>query len=152
MTTTFSIPSSFCSVEEVSARAGNPWQAARARHVGEGSKLIFRSSRSNHQASFGKKSQPPSQQQQQQQQQQQCSELDALLSLGPTPTEAEVSSVLQAGLDRWRENPRAAAVVLSGLARKRLPNICVHILTVMQASRVEVNVYHCTAAISACEK
>ncbi|CAE8614882.1 unnamed protein product, partial [Polarella glacialis] len=48
--------------------------------------------------------------------------------------------------------PRLATVVLGGLARKRLPEVSVQVLIVMQASRVEVNVYHFSAAISACEK
>ncbi|CAE8721444.1 unnamed protein product, partial [Polarella glacialis] len=139
------IPSSFCrgprtGCQQCSARAGNLRQAVRTGHVGVGSNLGFRSSSSDHQASFVS-SQPL-----------QCSELDALLSLGLTPTEAEVSSVLQADLGRWRKNPRLATVVLGGLARKRLPDVSVHVLIVMQASRVEVNVYHCSAAISACEK
>ncbi|CAE8675011.1 unnamed protein product, partial [Polarella glacialis] len=62
------------------------WQAARTPHVGFGPKpsfRSFRSSRSNRQASFGNSQLPA------------CPELDALLSLGPIPTEAEVSSVLQ---------------------------------------------------------
>ncbi|CAE8741266.1 unnamed protein product [Polarella glacialis] len=141
----FGIPSSFCRIpkagfQKVSARAGNLWQPVRSCHVGVGSKQIFRNNRIDRQASFGK-SQPS-----------QCSELDALLSLGPTPTEAEVSSVLQADLGRWKKDPRLANVVLGGLARKRLQDVSVHVLTVMQASRVEVNVYHYGAAISACGK
>ncbi|CAE8698399.1 unnamed protein product, partial [Polarella glacialis] len=139
----FAIPISFgrephAGFQIISGRAGNPWQAVRTGPAAVGSKHIFRSRCSNHQVSFGDS--------------QLSSELDVLLSLGPTPTEAEVSSVLQADLSRWRNNPRLATVVLGGLARKRLPDVSVHVLTVMQASRVEVNVYHCSAAISACEK
>ncbi|CAE8675225.1 unnamed protein product [Polarella glacialis] len=139
------IPSSFCrgpraGCQQVSARAGHPRLAVQTGHVGVVSNLSFRSSRSGHQDSLGSS------------QHSQCSELDALLSLGPTPTEAEVSSVLQADLASWRKNPRLATVVLGGLARKRLPGVSVHVLSVMQASQVEVNVYHCSAAISACEK
>ncbi|CAE8613839.1 unnamed protein product, partial [Polarella glacialis] len=141
----FGIPSSFCRTpksdfQKVSARAGNLWQPVRSCHVGVGSKQIVRNSRNDHQGSAGNS------------QLSQCSELDALLSLGPTPTEAEVSPVLQADLGRWRKNPRLATVILGGLARKRLPGVSVHVLSVMQASQVEVDVYHCSAAISACEK
>ncbi|CAE8592993.1 unnamed protein product, partial [Polarella glacialis] len=78
----------------------------------------------------------------------QCSEqLNSLLALGPTATEAEVSSALQARLDRWRKNPRDATLMLGVLARKCLPEISVHVLSAMQAGRIEVNVYHCSAAI-----
>ncbi|CAE8742917.1 unnamed protein product, partial [Polarella glacialis] len=139
----FAIPISFCrdpdaGFQTFSGRAGNPWQALRTGHFGVWSKHIFRSRRSNRQASSGNS--------------QLSSELNVLLSLGPTPTEAEVNSVLQADLSRWRKNPRLATVVLGGLARKRLPGVSVHVLSVMRASQVEVDVYHCSAAISACEK
>ncbi|CAE8598896.1 unnamed protein product [Polarella glacialis] len=79
-------------------------------------------------------------------------ELNVLLSLGPTPTEAEVSSVLQADLGSWRKNPRLATVALHSLAKKRLPHVSVHVLTAMQANRVEVDVYHCNAAIVLAQK
>ncbi|CAE8595682.1 unnamed protein product [Polarella glacialis] len=135
------ILNSFCRGPRAGVQKGSAWQAAvQSRRIGVGPNLSFRRGSSKSQASLGSS------------QNSQCSELDALLSLGPAPTEAEVSSVLQADLGRWRKNPRLASVVLGGLARKRLPDVSVHVLTVMEASRVEVNVYHCSAAISACEK
>ncbi|CAE8683554.1 unnamed protein product [Polarella glacialis] len=102
----FAIPISFCrephaGFQTISGRAGNPWPAVRTGHFGAWPKHIFRSRRSNCQVSFGN-NQP-------------SSELHVLLSLGPTPTEAKVSSVLQTDLSRLRENPKLATEVLGGL-------------------------------------
>ncbi|CAE8632978.1 unnamed protein product, partial [Polarella glacialis] len=81
-----------------------------------------------------------------------CPELALLLALGPSPTAVQVSSVLEKHLASWQRNPRAGTVVLSGLAKNRLPEVSVHVLGFMQARQVEVNVFHCGAAISACDK
>ncbi|CAE8710638.1 unnamed protein product, partial [Polarella glacialis] len=55
-------------------------------------------------------------------------------------------------LGRWRDNPKLATPVLSGLARHRLPDIAVLVLGLMQGSQVELDMYHYSSAITACEK
>ncbi|CAE8596114.1 unnamed protein product [Polarella glacialis] len=75
-----------------------------------------------------------------------------LLSLGASPAQEEVSLVLAPEVERWRSNPTFATGVLSGLARNRLPEVARQVLSFMGQSRVEVNSFHCSAAISACEK
>ncbi|CAE8645022.1 unnamed protein product [Polarella glacialis] len=81
-----------------------------------------------------------------------CPELAPLLSLGASPAQEEVSLVLAPEVERWRSNPTFATGVLSGLARNRLPEVARQVLSFMGQSRVEVNSFHCSAAISACEK
>ncbi|CAE8639944.1 unnamed protein product, partial [Polarella glacialis] len=52
-----------------------------------------------------------------------CPQLDSLLALGPSPTATQVSAVLERELATWRRKPKSATVVLSGLARNRLPDV-----------------------------
>ncbi|CAE8687419.1 unnamed protein product, partial [Polarella glacialis] len=78
--------------------------------------------------------------------------LQQLLDLGRTPGEDEVFEVLSAELNSWRTNPRRATVILSSLARLRLLHTADNVLTVMLTNSVEANVFHYSAAISACGK
>ncbi|CAE8735702.1 unnamed protein product [Polarella glacialis] len=82
--------------------------------------------------------------------------LQQLLNLqklaAPVPDQDEVSQILSAELVRWRGNPRLATIILSGLAKHRLPLLARSVLISMLASRVEANVFHYNTAISACEK
>ncbi|CAE8589705.1 unnamed protein product [Polarella glacialis] len=78
--------------------------------------------------------------------------LQQLLDLGRTPGEDEVSEILSVELDDWRRNPRRATVILSSLAKHKLPRTATYVLTAMMAKSVEANVFHYNAAISACEK
>ncbi|CAE8663863.1 unnamed protein product, partial [Polarella glacialis] len=79
-------------------------------------------------------------------------ELDTLLALGDAPESETIRQALAPQLSSWSQNPRKATVVLSGLARLRLPVVAAQLLDVMQAGRVEVNVFHYNAAVNACEK
>ncbi|CAE8741270.1 unnamed protein product, partial [Polarella glacialis] len=78
--------------------------------------------------------------------------LQQLLDLGRTPGEDEVSEILRVELDDWRRNPRRATVILSSLAKHKLPHTATYVLTAMMAKSVEANVFHYNAAINACEK
>ncbi|CAE8653990.1 unnamed protein product [Polarella glacialis] len=75
--------------------------------------------------------------------------LQQLLGLGRTPSEAEVFEILSAELKNWREDPRHATVILSSLARLRLPLIATNVLAWMLARSVPANVLHYNAVISA---
>ncbi|CAE8633713.1 unnamed protein product [Polarella glacialis] len=75
--------------------------------------------------------------------------LQQLLHLGRTPSEDEVSEILSAELNNWRENPWHVTVILNSLARLRLPLIAKHVLALMLARSVPANVLHYNAAISA---
>ncbi|CAE8597308.1 unnamed protein product [Polarella glacialis] len=79
--------------------------------------------------------------------------LQRLLDLGRAPCQDEVLEVLAVELGRWKQKtPACATVVLSFLARHRRPCVADHVLALMLEGRLEVNVFHCSAAISACEK
>ncbi|CAE8621936.1 unnamed protein product [Polarella glacialis] len=75
--------------------------------------------------------------------------LQQLLALGKTPTQNEVSEVLLAELPVWTRNSRRVTVVLSSLAKHRLPQLARQVLTFMLESHVESDVIHYNVAISA---
>ncbi|CAE8627579.1 unnamed protein product [Polarella glacialis] len=82
----------------------------------------------------------------------QVPELAVLLALGPSPRASEeLSRALAPELGRWRKDAKLATVVLRGLAAER-PALAEELLRCMRASQVEVNTFHCNAAISAFEK
>ncbi|CAE8712645.1 unnamed protein product, partial [Polarella glacialis] len=75
------------------------------------------------------------QQKHQQQHQQQQPEpqaglvLQQLLLLGRTPSQEEVSAIISVELEKWRANPKRATLLLSSLARQRLPSLARQVLT-----------------------
>ncbi|CAE8593851.1 unnamed protein product, partial [Polarella glacialis] len=79
-------------------------------------------------------------------------ELARLLELGPGHSKEEVFTALAPELEQWRRNGRLATALLSALARRQQHELACQVLSFMRERRAEVNVYHCTAAISACEK
>ncbi|CAE8732097.1 unnamed protein product, partial [Polarella glacialis] len=77
---------------------------------------------------------------------------ETLRSLARATTADDVFHVLSPELAQWTRNPKAATVLLSGLARRRLADSAAQVVSFMQEGRVEVNVYHYNVAISACDK
>ncbi|CAE7947631.1 unnamed protein product [Symbiodinium sp. KB8] len=78
-------------------------------------------------------------------------DLGAFLRLGPDPSK-EVLRLLASWTDGWRRTPRPATTLLSALARKGYWNVAGQVLWHMIEESLEVNVFHCSSVISACEK
>ncbi|CAJ1350276.1 unnamed protein product [Effrenium voratum] len=76
---------------------------------------------------------------------------DLLLQLGPHPGHDEVRRVLAPEMERWKGNPKPATVVLAALARKGWVQLAGQVLHLMLKEALEVNVFHYSAVISACE-
>eukprot|EP00439_Symbiodinium_sp_Y106_P073702 s287_g13.t4 len=74
---------------------------------------------------------------------------DLLERLGRLPSSEQVLRVLEPVLPSWVENPKKATVVLSALARKKLPGAATQVLAAMLSQQAEVNSFHISSAISA---
>ncbi|CAE8738724.1 unnamed protein product [Polarella glacialis] len=59
---------------------------------------------------------------------------------------------LGAELDRWRQSPKLATRVFSALTKQRRTELAGEVLSFMWEGRVQVDAFHCSAAISACAK
>ncbi|CAE8719281.1 unnamed protein product, partial [Polarella glacialis] len=70
---------------------------------------------------------------------------------GPFSLE-DIRTLLSHELDLWRNSPKAATAVLNPLANKGLWDVSEKILLVMREGRVEINVFHASCVVSACEK
>ncbi|CAE8697165.1 unnamed protein product, partial [Polarella glacialis] len=67
--------------------------------------------------------------------------------------QAEVRQILAPELGEWHKSPSHAMKVLKGLRAARQPgSVAVDVLRVMRASGIRVDKFHCSAAISVCEK
>ena len=76
-----------------------------------------------------------------------------LSSLGHAPTLETVQHVLALLLPAWRGNPKASTAVLSHLGKKKKRGwTSLQVIETMRSNQLEVNVFHYSAAISACEK
>ncbi|CAE8629729.1 unnamed protein product [Polarella glacialis] len=76
----------------------------------------------------------------------------ALLALGQSPTADEVQGVLRDVLEDWSAQPRAATLVLSGLAKASRAMTALQVLAVMRRSQLKISIIHYNSAISACQK
>ncbi|CAE8621629.1 unnamed protein product [Polarella glacialis] len=76
----------------------------------------------------------------------------ALLALGQSPTVDQVQGVLRDVLEEWSAQPRAATLVLSGLAKASRAATALQVLAVMRRSQLKISVIHFNSAISACQK
>eukprot|EP00913_Durusdinium_trenchii_P029717 g27850.t3 len=75
-----------------------------------------------------------------------------LLALQHTATEEEVQQALLPFAAQWRTNPRHGTAVLSQLARQREAQRAWQVLKAMEQIHLELNVFHCSAVVSAFEK
>ncbi|CAE8677579.1 unnamed protein product, partial [Polarella glacialis] len=80
------------------------------------------------------------------------SQLQKLVALGTKASLDEVSDIFSTEFCEWKRNPKRATVVLSCLAKQRLPHIARHVLTSMLVCRADANVFHYNAVISASGK
>ncbi|CAE8642724.1 unnamed protein product, partial [Polarella glacialis] len=78
--------------------------------------------------------------------------LGQLVSLRPGRREEEVCDVLGPVLLSWKADPKLPTVLLSGLARERRGDLVEDVIHCMQSKRVELDVFHCNAAVSAFHK
>eukprot|EP00435_Cladocopium_sp_Y103_P067452 s369_g30.t1 len=76
-------------------------------------------------------------------------DMEPLLLLGNDGSPFQVSRVLATELQTWKRSPRKATTVLSHLAKRKLPDLAVHVLEVMRSNAVEVNSIHVSAVVSA---
>eukprot|EP00434_Breviolum_minutum_P009063 symbB.v1.2.007979.t1/scaffold496.1/size195705/3 len=70
---------------------------------------------------------------------------------GRTLQLSEVADVLQKD-ERWKENPKAATILLSELGRSKRMELVQQVLAFMSAQTIQINVFHCSSAASAFEK
>ncbi|CAE8600596.1 unnamed protein product [Polarella glacialis] len=75
-----------------------------------------------------------------------------LLPLGPQATMAELRQSLAPALRAWAKRPKQATQMLTDLAKHELPEIALKVLRCMLHARLEINVFHCSAVMAACEK
>lgn len=78
--------------------------------------------------------------------------LDALLSLACVRGDQSVREVLEEVLWLWAKDPRAPMPVLKGLAREGHAWLALQVLDVMRSERIEVNFFHISVVMSACER
>ncbi|CAE8585044.1 unnamed protein product, partial [Polarella glacialis] len=78
-----------------------------------------------------------------------------LLSLRKLGQDADVNDVYKAlspSMEMFKSNPRLVTVLLSSQARESRAEIAEKVLDALRRGRVEVNVFHASAVISACDK
>ena len=78
--------------------------------------------------------------------------LGRLLELGPHPSQGAVVQACRPCRGFLCANPRAATSLLTALARRSLWDVSSKAMRFMQEAAVDVNHFHYTSVISACEK
>lgn len=63
-----------------------------------------------------------------------------------------MQNALAPELERWRSTPKPATVVLTALAKRGWLGVAGQVLQEMMKERLEVNVFHFTAVIAACDR
>ncbi|CAK9093041.1 Brix domain-containing protein F44G4.1 [Durusdinium trenchii] len=71
-----------------------------------------------------------------------------VLHAAQTASRAAMQNVDQARLEQWRRDPKAATSFLAGAKA----SVVMELLPQMVHSQIQVNAFHCSAALSACEK
>lgn len=77
--------------------------------------------------------------------------LKRILGIG-SPTRQDVKAAISGDLESHVRDPKLATWILSKLARAGRPLVALQLLHVLQEQRLELNVYHASSALTACEK
>ena len=77
--------------------------------------------------------------------------LEGLLALGPHPSQRAVFDACRPG-GFWKANPRAATTILTALAKRGLWDVSTKVFRFMKDLQMEINQFHFSSIISACEK
>ncbi|CAJ1330067.1 unnamed protein product [Effrenium voratum] len=75
----------------------------------------------------------------------------ALKKLGDAASPADVRQILEPVLEEWRQSPRLATAVLSGLARGHLPGLAARLLRAMEAAALRTDVIHYNSVLTSAQ-
>eukprot|EP00435_Cladocopium_sp_Y103_P068369 s205_g31.t1 len=78
--------------------------------------------------------------------------LKRILGAGTSPTREDVKGAILGELESHAQDPKLATWMLSKLARAGRPLAALELLDVLQGQRLQLNVYHSSSALTACEK